>query len=132
MDKGVTKPLWAPWRLEYVQSADDEPGCIFCLAREADAGNLVGQRVAHYGQKRPTAAGVLPDLVMLAGRIEPVIDIGIPGRLIGTGLIGARAVAVALVGIFRYVAGSAIGAGDQHSGCPVSGALGSRPGPCHQ
>ena len=36
LDEGVTKPLWAPWRLEYVQSADEEPGCVFCLALEGD------------------------------------------------------------------------------------------------
>ena len=26
----MTKPLWAPWRLEYVQQADETPGCVFC------------------------------------------------------------------------------------------------------
>ena len=26
----MTKPLWAPWRLEYVQQADELPGCVFC------------------------------------------------------------------------------------------------------
>ena len=28
--------LWAPWRLEYVQSADKQDGCIFCHAAEGD------------------------------------------------------------------------------------------------
>jgi ATP adenylyltransferase len=28
----VTKQLWAPWRLEYVGQADEQEGCIFCLA----------------------------------------------------------------------------------------------------
>ncbi len=32
----MTKQLWAPWRLEYVQGADDQPGCIFCLASSGD------------------------------------------------------------------------------------------------
>src|SRR5436309_3256509 len=32
----MTEQLWAPWRLEYIKSADDEPGCIFCLALEGD------------------------------------------------------------------------------------------------
>ena len=26
----MPKPLWAPWRLEYIQQADETPGCIFC------------------------------------------------------------------------------------------------------
>ena len=32
----MTKPLWAPWRLEYIQSADEQPGCFLCLAQEGD------------------------------------------------------------------------------------------------
>ena len=28
--------LWAPWRLEYIASADEEPGCIFCSAVDGD------------------------------------------------------------------------------------------------
>jgi ATP adenylyltransferase len=32
----VPKPLWAPWRLEYIQQADDLPGCVFCLAADGD------------------------------------------------------------------------------------------------
>ena len=32
----MTKPLWAPWRLEYVQAADDDEGCVFCRASEGD------------------------------------------------------------------------------------------------
>jgi ATP adenylyltransferase len=30
------KQLWAPWRLEYIKSADEQPGCLFC---DAAAGN---------------------------------------------------------------------------------------------
>jgi ATP adenylyltransferase len=30
------KQLWAPWRLEYIKSADEETGCIFCSAVEGD------------------------------------------------------------------------------------------------
>ena len=43
----MTRPLWAPWRLEYVQSADDEPGCVFCTALDGDdEERLVVQRGA--------------------------------------------------------------------------------------
>ena len=31
--------MWAPWRLEYIQSADEQEGCVFCV--EA-AGELPG------------------------------------------------------------------------------------------
>jgi ATP adenylyltransferase len=26
----MTKPLWAPWRLEYVTQADEQEGCVLC------------------------------------------------------------------------------------------------------
>jgi ATP adenylyltransferase len=28
------KQLWAPWRLEYIQQADEQPACIFCEPEE--------------------------------------------------------------------------------------------------
>ena len=27
----MTKPLWAPWRLEYIATADEQEGCVFCV-----------------------------------------------------------------------------------------------------
>jgi ATP adenylyltransferase len=33
----MTKPLWAPWRLEYIKSAAEQTGCVFC---EEAAGSL--------------------------------------------------------------------------------------------
>ncbi len=37
--------LWAPWRLEYIQGADEQEGCIFCRARDgADEESLVVRR----------------------------------------------------------------------------------------
>jgi ATP adenylyltransferase len=32
----VPKQLWAPWRLEYIEQADEQEGCIFCFAAEGD------------------------------------------------------------------------------------------------
>jgi ATP adenylyltransferase len=56
--------LWAPWRLEYVQSADEQEGCIFCKAAAADDDE--GQLVVHRGEhafvllnKFPYASGHL-------------------------------------------------------------------------
>jgi ATP adenylyltransferase len=44
----VTRQLWAPWRLEYIQQADEQEGCIFCRAAAGDdqEGLVVG-RGAH-------------------------------------------------------------------------------------
>ena len=59
----MTRQLWAPWRLEYIQSADEAPGCIFCLARDGDdAERLVVRRGEHVFallNKFPYASGHL-------------------------------------------------------------------------
>jgi ATP adenylyltransferase len=59
----VTKQLWAPWRLEYIQPADAQPGCIFCLAAAAsDEDGLVvhrGERVFVLLNKFPYSSGHL-------------------------------------------------------------------------
>ena len=44
----MTKPLWAPWRLEYVQAADEQPGCVFCLAADGDDDSRL---VVHRGER---------------------------------------------------------------------------------
>jgi ATP adenylyltransferase len=44
----VTRQLWAPWRLEYVSSADEQDGCIFCLAAAGnDEAAFVASRGTH-------------------------------------------------------------------------------------
>jgi ATP adenylyltransferase len=42
----VTRQLWAPWRLEYVTGADEQEGCLFCLA---PAGSDEDGLVVHRG-----------------------------------------------------------------------------------
>ena len=57
------KQLWAPWRLEYIQGADHEEGCVFCRARdgEDEAGLVVhrGKRAFVVLNKYPYASGHL-------------------------------------------------------------------------
>jgi ATP adenylyltransferase len=44
----VAKPLWAPWRLEYIGSADEQDGCFFCAALAgSDEDGLVVSRGIH-------------------------------------------------------------------------------------
>jgi ATP adenylyltransferase len=54
----MPKPLWAPWRLEYIQQADEQDGCIFCAADD----ELVvarGERAFVILNKYPYASGHL-------------------------------------------------------------------------
>ena len=59
----MTKPLWAPWRLEYIQAADEQEGCVFCLAAEGgDEEKLVvhrGRRAFVLLNKFPHSSGHL-------------------------------------------------------------------------
>src|SRR5919201_2508362 len=63
----MPKTLWAPWRLEYVGSADEQEGCVFCLAAAGDdEEGLVVKRGEHgfvLLNKFPYASGHL----MIAG-----------------------------------------------------------------
>jgi ATP adenylyltransferase len=44
----VARQLWAPWRLEYIESADEQDGCVFCLA---EAGDDEERFVVHRGEQ---------------------------------------------------------------------------------
>ena len=43
----MPKPLWAPWRLEYVTQADELPGCPLCAEAAAEVDDSL---VVHRGQ----------------------------------------------------------------------------------
>jgi ATP adenylyltransferase len=55
------KQVWAPWRLEYIKSADEDAGCVFCRAVEGDdeEGLVVrrGRHVIALLNKYPYASG---------------------------------------------------------------------------
>ena len=61
----MTKPLWAPWRLEYVAAADEQAGCIFCAeaAGEIDSDESLavhrGERCLVLLNKFPYSSGHL-------------------------------------------------------------------------
>ncbi len=59
----VLKRLWAPWRLEYIQGADEQEGCVFCRASglEDDAGLVVrrGEHAFVLLNRYPYASGHL-------------------------------------------------------------------------
>jgi ATP adenylyltransferase len=59
----VTKPLWAPWRLEYVGSAGEQAGCFLCAALDGpDEEGLVvarGERAFVLLNRFPYSSGHL-------------------------------------------------------------------------
>lgn len=71
------KQLWAPWRLEYIQQADEQPGCVFCRAFEApDGEGLVvhrAERAFALLNKFPYSSGHL--------MVAPVRHVGEYGEL---------------------------------------------------
>ena len=61
----MTRPLWAPWRLDYIEHAAEQAGCVFCAEAAgeiSDADTLVVARGEHAFvllNKFPYAAGHL-------------------------------------------------------------------------
>jgi ATP adenylyltransferase len=61
----MTKPLWAPWRLEYIKQAGEQDGCVFCDEAEGalhDNGSLLlhrGQAAIAILNKYPYSSGHL-------------------------------------------------------------------------
>ena len=46
----MPEPLWAPWRLEYIQNADEQSGCVFCDEAEG-AVDPATSLLAHRGDE---------------------------------------------------------------------------------
>ena len=74
----MPKPLWAPWRLEYVSTADELEGCPLCA--EA-AGEIAESLVVHRGEaafvllnKFPYSSGHL--LVAPYAHVAELADVG--------------------------------------------------------
>jgi len=61
----VTKPLWAPWRLEYIKQAGEDDGCVFCdeaTGHVADGDSLLvrtGEMAIAILNKYPYSSGHL-------------------------------------------------------------------------
>ena len=69
--------LWAPWRLEYVQNADEQDDCVFCAARDGDDEERLvlrrGERAFALLNRFPYASGHL--------MVAPVRHVGDFGAL---------------------------------------------------
>jgi ATP adenylyltransferase len=88
--------LWAPWRLEYIQSADEQPGCFLCTAAASDDDEL--QLVVHRGErafvllnKFPYASGHLLVAPLEHGLNFPDLDDALAAEIHRLGTAGVRA-----------------------------------------
>jgi ATP adenylyltransferase len=60
----VTRPIWAPWRLEYIAEAGREDGCVFCAEAAGELGTesllvVRGERAFALLNKFPYSSGHL-------------------------------------------------------------------------
>jgi ATP adenylyltransferase len=60
----VTRPIWAPWRLEYIAEAGRQDGCVFCAEAAGDLGAesllvVRGERAFALLNKFPYSSGHL-------------------------------------------------------------------------
>ena len=69
--------LWAPWRLEYIKSADELPGCVFCRALEGEDEETL---IVHRGER---AFVLLNKFPYVSGHlmVAPVRHVGEYGEL---------------------------------------------------
>jgi ATP adenylyltransferase len=97
----VTKQLWAPWRLEYIQSADEQEGCVFCLAEEGgeEQGLVVRRSDLAFAllNKFPYASGHL--------MIAPRRHVGELGELADAEALEIHRLAQQAIGALREVYG---------------------------
>jgi ATP adenylyltransferase len=73
------KQLWAPWRLEYIKSADEESRCLFCAA--AAGGDEAERLVVHRAEQ---AVVLLNKFPYASGHfmVAPVRHVGEYGDLV--------------------------------------------------
>jgi len=93
------KQLWAPWRLEYIKSADEEPGCVFCLAV---AGEDEERLVVHRGEN---AIALLNKYPYSSGHfmVAPVRHIGEFGELAAEEVLELHRLASAGMGALAQI-----------------------------
>jgi ATP adenylyltransferase len=101
----MTKPLWAPWRLEYIQQAGESTGCVFCdeAAGSLDPAESLllarGEHAIALLNKYPYASGHL--------MVSPVRHVGEVGDLSDEEALAIHRLAVEAVATLNAVYGPA-------------------------
>jgi ATP adenylyltransferase len=75
----MTKPLWAPWRLEYIQQAGELEGCVFC----AEAAGELAEDESLLVRQSEAAIAILNKYPYSSGHfmVAPIRHVGAIGEL---------------------------------------------------
>src|SRR5262245_65015348 len=75
----MAKPLWAPWRLEYVAQADELPGCVLC----AEASGELPEDASLVVHRGATAIAILNKYPYSSGHLmaAPLRHVGSLGEV---------------------------------------------------
>ncbi len=97
----MAKPLWAPWRLEYIAQADEQEGCVFCAEAAGSLAPADSLRV-HDGD---TAIALLNKFPYSSGHlmVAPRRHVGALGDLTDDEAIEIHRLAVAGIDVLTRV-----------------------------
>jgi ATP adenylyltransferase len=97
----VTKPLWAPWRLDYIQQAGAGEGCVFC----DEAGGALPEGESLVVRRGETAVALLNKFPYASGHlmVAPNRHVGELGELTPVESAELHALTVAALAALRAV-----------------------------
>lgn len=89
----MAKPLWAPWRLEYIQQADELEGCVFCV----EAAGALDEGASLLVRRGQSAIAILNKFPYSSGHllVAPVRHVGELGDLTDDETLDVHRLAVA-------------------------------------
>jgi ATP adenylyltransferase len=101
----MAKPLWAPWRLEYIRQADEDEGCVFC----AEASGAFAEEASLLVRRGDAAIVILNKFPYSSGHllVAPVRHVGELAELTEEEVLELHRLAVTGVGVLRATYGPA-------------------------
>jgi ATP adenylyltransferase len=89
----MTKPLWAPWRLEYIQHAHELGECVFCAEASGEL-SPEASLLVHRGEE---ALVLLNKFPYSSGHLmaAPIRHVGVLGKLTDTEVLELHRLSVA-------------------------------------
>jgi ATP adenylyltransferase len=97
----MPKPLWAPWRLEYITQAHEQEGCVFC----AEAAGAVDDAVSLVVTRDDDTIALLNKYPYASGHlmVAPRRHVGELSALTGDEALGVHRLAVAAIDVLDRV-----------------------------